>query len=62
MNSEDICSIVNQVSSGGDYRYNLSLGKLLFKLKNSVRDVRHIRHMNYKIKGYKSALQMIFLI
>ena len=34
----------------------------LFKLKNSVRDVRHIRHMNYKIKGYKSALQMIFLI
>ena len=31
------------------------------KLKNSVRDVRHIRHMNYKIKGYKSALQTIFL-
>ena len=32
------------------------------KLKNSVRDVRHIKNMNYKIKGYKSALQMIFLI
>lgn len=33
MNSEDICSIVNQVSSCGDYRYNLSLGKLLFNIR-----------------------------